>query len=156
MATSNQTVETLNDLVRINNDRIDGYQKAQQNLHIQDVDLKALFGKMAEQSMLYRQQLADAVVRMNGQPEDDTRLDGKLFRLWMDLKAIFNGNSREAALESCERGEDAIQRAYDTALRSDAELPAEIRTIILEQKFGLQESHDVIKTYRDMHRKAEV
>ncbi len=45
MTTSNQTVETLNDLVRINNDRIDGYQRAQQNLHIQDVDLKVPSGK---------------------------------------------------------------------------------------------------------------
>ena len=67
----------------------------------------------------------------------------------MDVKATFTGNDRKAILASCEFGEDAAQRAYDTALSSDAELPAEVRQVIMEQKTNLRRDHDRIKALRD-------
>jgi uncharacterized protein (TIGR02284 family) len=69
----------------------------------------------------------------------------------MDLKATFSGSSRQAVLENCEFGEDAAQKAYDSALKSDAEINADIRQLITNQKSSLKTSHDVIKKYRDLH-----
>jgi uncharacterized protein (TIGR02284 family) len=69
----------------------------------------------------------------------------------MDLKATFTGNSRQAILENCEFGEDAAQKAYDSALKSDAEMSSDIRQLISNQKSSLRTSHDVIKKYRDLH-----
>jgi len=40
---SNNTIELLNDLVQINNDRIVGYQKAIEESKPEDMDLKNLF-----------------------------------------------------------------------------------------------------------------
>lgn len=151
MESTANTIEILNDLIRINNDRIEGYQRAIKDVETEDVDLKAMFSNMAEQSMRYRQQLSEIVERLGGKTTDDTRIDGKIFRLWMDLKAMFTGNSRQSALESCERGEDAIQRAYTEALRSNSDLSAAVRPIVLEQQLGLQQSHDIIQKYRDLH-----
>jgi uncharacterized protein (TIGR02284 family) len=53
-------------------------------------------------------------------------------------------------LASCEFGEDAAQKAYKTALE-DEDLPADLRSLVTEQKTALKTSHDLIKQYRDMH-----
>jgi uncharacterized protein (TIGR02284 family) len=67
----------------------------------------------------------------------------------MDVKATFTGKDRKAILASCEFGEDAAQKAYDEALSSEAELPAEVRQLIMDQKLSLKKSHDYIKALRD-------
>ncbi len=43
METITESAEILNDLVKINNDRIEGYEKAIANLNDEDQDLKSLF-----------------------------------------------------------------------------------------------------------------
>ncbi|MBC7509159.1 MAG: aldehyde dehydrogenase, partial [Ferruginibacter sp.] len=52
---------------------------------------------------------------------------------------------------SCEFGEDAAQKAYTTALASDAEISAEVRTLITDQQATLKIAHNLIKKYRDLH-----
>lgn len=67
----------------------------------------------------------------------------------MDVKATFTGKDRKAILASCEYGEDAAQRAYDSALSSDVEMPTDVRQLIMDQKTSLKRSHDKIKALRD-------
>ena len=47
------TVDVLNDLIRINHDRIAGYERAINESKDIDVDLKGVFSRMAEESTLY-------------------------------------------------------------------------------------------------------
>ena len=89
---------------------------------------------------------------MGADVETGTTVSGKIYRAWMDVKATFAGNDRHAVLASCEYGEDAAQRAYDEALRSDDPMPYSIRELIANQKGALKSSHDTIKTYRDMEK----
>ncbi len=145
-----ETAGVLNDLVRINNDRIHGYEKAADECKAEDVDLKALFTKMASESRDYKAELSSEVGKLGTEPASDTTQSGKIYRVWMDVKATFTGKDRHAILSSCEFGEDAAQRAYDLALSSDAELPADIRQIIMNQKTSLKTSHDEIKRLRDI------
>jgi uncharacterized protein (TIGR02284 family) len=70
----------------------------------------------------------------------------------MDVKATFSGHDRQSALESCEFGEDAAQKAYKTALASDAEMTADTRQLITSQQASLKTSHDMIKKFRDAHK----
>ena len=151
MATNDNLIEVLNDLIRINNDRIVGYEKAAEEARDIDVDLRATFTRMAEESRQYAAELTQEVVRLGGEPATGTTNSGKIYRVWMDVKATFTGNSRQAILENCEFGEDAAQKAYDSALKSDAEISAETRQLITNQKASLKTSHDVIKKYRDLH-----
>lgn len=146
-----ETIDVLNDLVRINNDRINGYEKAANETSDGDVDLKGLFTKMANDSRGYVRELSDVIGKAGGEVATDTTASGKIYRAWMDVKAAFTGSDRKAILSSCEYGEDAAQRAYDTALSSDAEIDAEARQLIMTQKKALKESHNMIKKYRDMH-----
>jgi uncharacterized protein (TIGR02284 family) len=149
MYTSEKTAEVLNDLIRINNDRIAGYEKAAKETEPKDVDLHAVFRQMSAESRSYVNDLSKYVATSDRKVETDTTVAGKIYRTWMDLKATFTGNDRKAILASCEYGEDAAQKAYDTALSSDAELSTEIRQLIMDQKTSLKRSHDIVKKMRD-------
>jgi uncharacterized protein (TIGR02284 family) len=151
MATNDNLIEVLNDLIRINNDRIVGYEKAADEARDIDVDLRTIFTRMAEESRQYAAELTQVVVSYGGEPATGTTNSGKIYRVWMDVKATFSGSSRQAILENCEFGEDAAQRAYESALTSDAEMPSDVRQLIANQKSSLKTSHDVIKKYRDVH-----
>jgi uncharacterized protein (TIGR02284 family) len=70
----------------------------------------------------------------------------------MDLKAAITGHDRKTVLNNCEFGEDAAQKAYDTALNSDVEIEPSIRDLIVRQKAALKSGHDEIKRLRDMHK----
>jgi uncharacterized protein (TIGR02284 family) len=149
MKTNEKTSEVLNDLIQINNDRIEGYERAAKETHASDADLRALFLNMASESRRYVNELNSYVSRSGEEPADGTTLSGKIYRAWMDVKATFTGKDRKAILASCEFGEDAAQRAYDQALESDADFTTEIRQVIAEQKSSLKKSHDKIKKMRD-------
>jgi uncharacterized protein (TIGR02284 family) len=151
MAQNENLIEVLNDLIRINNDRTAGYQRASDEARDIDVDLQAMFNRMADESRQYATELTAEVGRLGGEPATGTTASGKIYRAWMDVKATFTGKDRKAILASCEYGEDAAQRAYEDALASDAELPANIRQVITNQKSALRTSHDMVKKYRDMH-----
>jgi uncharacterized protein (TIGR02284 family) len=145
-----KTVEILNDLVRINNDRVEGYRKARGEAQDLDVELKSTFGSMEKESEGYKQELIDHIRRHGGEVATGTTTSGKIYRAWMDVKATFTGHDRKAILESCEFGEDAAQRAYESALGDDG-LDPDCRKLVSEQQQSLKNSHDLIKRYRDSH-----
>jgi len=146
--TTTQITETLNDLIQINNDRIEGYEKAVEELKDGDLDLKSIFTRMADESRKYKSELTSTVLKHGGDPADGSTLPGKIYRAWMDIKATFSGDDRKSALQSCEFGEDAAQKAYKEALK-ETELDAETRQLISTQQAALKDSHDLIKSLRD-------
>lgn len=146
--TTKETIEVLNDLVAINNDRIAGYEKALDETKETDEDLKSLFTSMIDESRKIRLDLAAEVQALGGEYDRGTTASGKLYRAWMDVRAVFTGHDRYTVLANCERGEDAAQNAYKEALNAN-HLPAYIRTILSGQKQTLKASHDKIKLLRD-------
>ncbi|CAN5622304.1 PA2169 family four-helix-bundle protein [soil metagenome] len=151
MKSSKEIIEVLNDLIKINNDRIEGYEKAIENAKTVDVGLQTIFSKMKSESIKYTAELHNRVLQLGGEPQDGTTVSGKLYRAWMDVKATFTGKDRTSLLEACEYGEDAAQTAYKDALETEG-LPADIRDFIAVQKKALRSSHDEIKAMRDMQR----
>ncbi|MBO9660238.1 MAG: PA2169 family four-helix-bundle protein, partial [Chitinophagaceae bacterium] len=135
--------------IQINNDRIEGYERASKETAAGDADLRALFDNMAAESRGYVNELTQQVSISGNEPADGTTVKGKIYRAWMDVKATFTGKDRKAILASCEYGEDAAQKAYDQALATDAELPTDLRQLITDQKSKLRKSHDKIKAMRD-------
>jgi uncharacterized protein (TIGR02284 family) len=151
MEKQDELISVLNDLIRINNDRVEGYERAVNEAKNLDVDLIAVFKQMADQSRKYTAQLVQEVGKLGGEAAHDTTVSGKVYRVWMDLKAAITGKDRETILGNCHYGEDVAQKAYEAALGSDAYMSTEIRQLITSQKSDLKESHDLIKKYRDMH-----
>ncbi|WP_256010501.1 ferritin-like domain-containing protein [Desertivirga xinjiangensis] len=151
METKETTTMVLNDLVQINNDRIVGYEKALKELKEGDSDLKVLFAGFIAESHTNKLALASEITALGEDVDSGTTNSGKIYRAWMDVKALFSGHDRKTVLENCEFGEDAAQKAYKMALEDDS-LPAYIRQLITEQKALLKESHDKVKSLRDMQR----
>lgn len=141
----------LNDLIQINHDRIAGYEKAVEHLKDEDADLKILFQRYIKESRQYAQELTAEVARLGGNPSDGTTNSGKVYRVWMDLKATVAGHNRKTILDNCEFGEDAAQKAYDMALNSDVEIDSSLRDVMVRQKATLKSGHDEVKRLRDMH-----
>lgn len=147
-ATKNQT-EILNDLIAINNDRMEGYNKAVNEVETADVDLKVFFGKMTTQSREIIAELRALVNQLGGEVENGTTISGKVYRAWMDIKSKFTGNHRAGALDLCEYGEDAAQYAYNKALENSEDLKDNVLALIKNQQLELKESHDLVKKMRD-------
>lgn len=148
MANNTVNAEILNDLIQINNDRIVGYEKAIEELKPEDADLKTLFVKMIGESHKHKLALATEVQALGTDIDTGTTNSGKIYRAWMDVKAVFTGHDRKTVLNNCEFGEDAAQKAYKTALEED-DLSANLREIVSQQKTDLRASHDQIKSLRD-------
>ncbi len=149
MGNNRVDIETLNDLLQINNDRIVGYERAIEELKPEDSDLKTLFVRMIGESHKLKLALATEVQALGADADTGTTNSGKIYRAWMDVKAVFTGHDRKSVLDNCESGEDAAQRAYKEALAQE-DLSANIRTMITEQKAQLKLSHDEIKGLRDL------
>lgn len=142
-------IEALNDLVKINNDRITGYQKAIEELNNgENNDLRSLFTRMITESEACKIELKQMIRSYGGDTESGTTAAGKLYRTWMDVKAFFGGGDRATVLKNCEAGEDAAQRAYQMALDDDAVME-QTKVLIRKQKEQLHRSHDEIKQLRD-------
>ena len=138
----------LNDLVLINNDRIVGYQRAIKELKQEDNDLRSLFDQMILESQQIKSDLTREIQVLRGNVEEGTTGMGKIYRAWMDVKAVFTGENRHTVLSNCEAGEDAAQSAYSKALQSDS-LPAFIREMLTRQQATLKDSHDEIRDLRN-------
>jgi len=152
MVRNDALIDVLNDLVQINNDRIAGYEKAIKDSKPEDSAFHSMFRRMIDESSQYKRELIGAINTLGGEADiRSTTASGKVYRVWMDVKSTFTGRSDLSVLELCEFGEDAAQKAYDEALKSDIEMPAKIREIIVNQKGQLRNAHDTIKRQRDLH-----
>jgi uncharacterized protein (TIGR02284 family) len=150
MEKSKEVVEVLNDLVMINNDRINGYQHAIKELKQDDDDLKSLFDHMIVESQQIKSDLIHEIQVLHGDVETGTTEMGKIYRAWMDVKAIFTGENRHSILSNCEEGEDAAQKAYKKALETER-LPAFLRDLLSRQQSTLKDSHDEIRNLRNQY-----
>lgn len=143
-----KTTEALNDLIIINNDRYEGYQKAMEQT--KDADLKDLFSKFSVQSKANNAELRSMVPASEETPErDETRLSGKFYRVWMDVKNALVSNNRKEVLSSCEYGEDVAKKAYENTLADRAELSTDVVGRIQKQYDELLLAHNQVKALRD-------
>ena len=138
----------LNDLILINNDRVVGYQKAMEELKDEDSDLKLLFQEKVNQSNDFKAELIKKVVSTGHKIEEGTTNTGKVYRVWMDVKAFFGGSDRKVVLDNCEIGEDAAFIAYASVLKSE-ELSPDSRAILIKHCEALKISRDGIKALID-------
>lgn len=150
MQLNEKLIEALNDLIRINNDRVEGYRKAIDQT--EDDDLQALFQRMREESLAFISQLEGILQDGGVEPTHKTTIYGKLYRTWMDVKATFSGHDRHSILAACEYGEDSTQRTYEDVLGSNISMPYSIRELIANQRRALRSAHDTVRTYRDLEK----
>lgn len=150
METNEKVNEILNDLIRINRDRAEGYQKVIEQLPASDTDLKYLFKQFVFESEQYADKLSAFILANGGKPSSGTTMSGKIYRMWMQVRMEMTDAERLSVLASCEFGENTAQRAYKQAIEADVNMPADIKDVILGQKLALKSAHDEIKHYRHL------
>ncbi|WP_080054154.1 ferritin-like domain-containing protein [Spirosoma aerolatum] len=146
MITNDEIVDDLNELVKINNDRIQGYEKAIKDN--EDAGLDDIFRHYVVQSQNFRSQLADHIVRIDGLAVSDatsTDVTSKIHRAWIDIKSALTGKDRDSILSSVEFGENAAVEAYQDAIEKD-HIPAYIKEDLQKQLTELQSALDRIKS----------
>lgn len=140
-----KTIEVLNSLVTINNDRIEGYETASKSSEEQD--LIALFAKFISTSQKCKQELVWEVNALGGEEAEGTKVSGKFFRAWMTVKAAITGKDRKAILVSCAFGEEQASATYNDVLVNDlAHLSAEQHNMIKGQQAVLRIDYEQIKS----------
>lgn len=148
METTEKTNTAVRDLIIINNDRTEGYKTAA--TETKEADLQALFNRLSEQSRGFASELKQFITDSDEMPKsDETKNTGKLYRVWMDVKAAITANDRKTVLSSCEFGEDRAKLTYNEVLEDTEGLSSNVVSIITRQKAELQKAHDEVKALRD-------
>jgi len=148
MIKNEEIIEDLNNLVKINNDRIQGYEKAVEGT--EDAQLDDLFRHYIIQSQGFRSQLADHIVRIDGLAVSDVTtsdVTSKIHRAWIDIKSAVTGKDSDTVLSSVEFGENAALEVYKDAIEKD-HLPAYIKEDLMKQMGQLEDALDKIKAIR--------
>ncbi len=135
----------LNDLIKINNERVICYQLAAERAVNLDADLKHLFKRIIAESMEFKQQLIDKINEHDGNPRSGVGISGMIYRAWHDLKVIFTGNTRHSIINFCKYNEEVALHAYRAALNLSDEMSNDIYMLIERQQELLLQSFASVK-----------
>jgi len=138
-------VSTLNSLIETCKDGQNGFQEAAEG--VERSDLKSLFYECSQQRAQFTGELQSLVRELGGDPEQSGSLAASVHRRWIDIKSVVTGRDETAILNECERGEDIAVNSYKTAL--NAELPANVKTVVQNQYNTVQATHDKVRNLRD-------
>jgi uncharacterized protein (TIGR02284 family) len=137
----------VKDLIQINNDRLEGYLRAINELQPMDEDLKTIFAGMSKQSAKYKSILMEELEILSGDSENQATARGKIYNAWKDINIAFGGHDRQTVLNNCKIGEDATMKAYETALDTKG-LSLTTKSILESQQMELQAASNHINTLK--------
>ncbi|MEE6130376.1 PA2169 family four-helix-bundle protein [Chryseobacterium arthrosphaerae] len=147
---NNPTVSTLNDLLQITNDRIEGFNKVEDKVWEKYPNLKSDYNNMVDQSQKMRLELKSLISERNGDADDSTTVAGGLHRTWIDVKNAFSSDNAESTLENVTFGENAAIEAYEKALES-GDLCPESSRVVQDQLHSLKASYEKFKNLENRH-----
>ena len=145
---NDKSIDVLNTLIEINNDRIAGYETALKET--EESDLKTLFSKLIQTSQKCKSELIDKISQLGGKPTEGTKTTGKIYRAWMDVKSALTGRDRKAILNSCEYGEDVAVDTYKKAIKDNSQdLSPELKNMLDAQFALIKGDHDKVRNLRN-------
>lgn len=144
-----ETINILNSLLQITNDRIDGFGKVEGKVWETYSDLKDEYDRMISRSKIMKNELINLIAERGGDPEDTSSFAGFLHRTWIDMKnSLPVGNKDKLTLENVVFGESAAVDAYQKALDRNS-LDPESAKIVAEHLESLKNSY---KNFEDIEK----
>ena len=141
----------LNDLVRINNERIACYDQVR--TLILNTRFENLFNDIIAEGKRFNEKLSIEINGLSSTSKTGKYVPGSIHRAWQDLRIAFTGKTPNALLSYCEYTEELAQLAYGAALNVSGETSRSCAAIIEEQWHSLKQilsklkqSHEV-RTY---------
>jgi uncharacterized protein (TIGR02284 family) len=135
-----KTVSTLNDLLNITNDRIQGFSKVEEKVWDNYSYLKNDYDQMVRESQNMKTDLITLITEKGGKADDTSTGAGAIHRTWIDLKNSFTGDNGESTLENVVFGEKAAINSYEEALQS-GDLCSESTFVVADQLEQLKSSY---------------
>lgn len=142
---SQETLDELQMLIRMNIDSRDGFREAAQQ--IDDPALATAFKKIATERAAQASDLQHYVVLNDEAPRREGSMAAALHRTWIKVREALTGNDRHAVLAECERGEDHIKAAYEKALKTIPGSP--VNDLLQKQYVAVKATHDAVRDLRD-------
>lgn len=147
--TAEKTIVALNDLIKINNDRIACYEQALGNERSLDADMKRIFKDVIAQTNDNKQQLINKVRSLSRNPKDTVTISGVLHRAWTDLKVTLVGNTRTSIINFCLYNEEIARHTYEAALNVTPKMSSDVYDLIANQHKDMKRTYELIKSYRE-------
>ncbi|SDM12852.1 conserved hypothetical protein [Catalinimonas alkaloidigena] len=140
-----EVVKTINNLIEVNEEGKEGYELAARN--VDHMEYQSLFQRYAQQRAEFAGSLRSQLASMGGEDKHNLVTDAAaaLHRGWMNLKSVVAAGDSEAILNECVRGDKAAVEAYESALK-EANLPAEISTLLRSQYNAISEAYHDVKS----------
>lgn len=142
-----EIVNNLQDLLEKNYDAEKGFTKAMKDAKNQN--LKRFLQQQAAQRNRFVTELDQQIRSMNEQPKESGSLTGDLHRTWIDIKSSVAGNTDEAVLEECIRGEKASWKEYEEKLQNK-NFPSNISGMLQNQATEIHNTLNRVKTLEDL------
>src|ERR1700754_913088 len=137
-------LSVLNDLIRINIDRISAYEKAAHEDKNSDPDIRDVYYRLAIESRSFVNGLHAEIIRLGGAPVTESTITGQIYLNWLRGGDYFRGETASALLAGCLRGEVAVQKAYRHALEADEHLPSTIDQLVENQLWALERAYNLL------------
>ncbi len=150
MMSNDDVIDTLNDLIETSKDGEYGFRTCAE--HVKSTQLRGVFTSRADECRKAAGELQALVTRLGGKADTGSSVTGTIHRGWVNVKAMLTGDSDQAALNECERGEDAALDSYRDAVKKS--LPDDIALVVQRQYDGVKRNHDQIRTLRNQARSA--
>ncbi|MFY1045989.1 PA2169 family four-helix-bundle protein [Chryseobacterium sp. GP-SGM7] len=147
---NSKIVSTLNDLLNITNDRIQGFGKVEEKVWDSYANLKVDYDQMMREAKIMRADLIDLINERGGKVDDTTTVAGALHRTWIDVKNSFAGNHAESTLENVVFGEKAAINAYQEALQSDNLCP-QSTVVVADQHEKIKSSYKKFENLENLN-----
>ena len=148
-----KSIDLLNGLIGINNDRMEGYDTAFYDTALRETeenDLKTLFSQLAQSSEECKTQLRNEVLKLGGTPIGGSTTGGMLFSVWSDIKSAVSRQDHKGILNAFEDGENVALDAYQKVLKICPEDMTTPQRTLLNTQFQLMDNdRNKIKELRD-------
>ena len=142
---TDETVDALQDLVRVSIDSAKGLKTAADT--IESPEIARFMRSLADQRQANAAELRRHVQMNNEEAEDSGSIKGSFHRWWLNARGALNGGDDYVVLIEAERGEDEIKERYEDALKS---VPGSAMEPVLRKQYeNVKASHDTIRDMRD-------
>lgn len=149
-----ETIDLLNDLITICNDRIHVYTFAEKTSEA--MDLKALFFHFSSTSKLCKEELVTEVKALGGTVSRGISTSGVFFRVWRHIRKTLVAKDRRIILISCEFGECLVLNAYAKAVeKNEKHFSKEQLAMLCSQKSILQKDQEYLTSFSEVFVQAE-
>jgi uncharacterized protein (TIGR02284 family) len=142
-------IKLLNSFIIINNDRIERYKLAAQD--IESYSLKNAFQNFQKTSQKCNAELSNEIIKLGGTPLSTESNFNGISKMWLAIKNNFIYRDLKKLITSIEFSENEIMQTFYTTISNNRDALSENQQLMLsEQYFSINTEHYEIKSLKSL------